>query len=233
VAGIERHAPGAPRDLTAVAGALGIFGVGIFLTWFPVTALRVPLPAHPVDRTAVTGAWQFLMTIGLPYAWAAGRLGLSPARLGLTTHNLGRCLALGCALYAIAFLAFVYGRHDPLIADHPIRHVAGARVWLLGGAMCLIAAGTDIATRGFILLTLADRGPLWFAILMQNVFWLFGHTHEIRVLESALGQAGAFGLFLLLGVLGDGIALRTRNVLGLALAHVVLNVVMIIFIRSL
>ena len=219
------------RNLHAVAGALGVFLLGIFLTWFPISVLRIPLPDHPVDRTAVTALWQTLATIVMPYAWAAARLGMSPADLGITRRNLGKCLGLGSALYAIAFVAFIYGRHDPLIGDHAIRHVNGGRMVLLGSTMCLIAAGTDIATRGFILLTLAKHGPLWFAILMQNVFWLFGHTHEIQVLTSALGQVGAIGLFVLLGLLGDTIALRTRNVVGLGLAHILLNVAMITLIR--
>jgi hypothetical protein len=97
--------------------------------------------------------------------------------------------------------------------------------------MFLIAAGTDVATRGFILLSLARHSSLWFAILMQNVFWLLGHTHEIRVLAGALGGVGAVGLFVVLGLLGDSIALRTRNVIGLGLAHVMLNVVMTSYIR--
>ncbi len=219
------------RNLPAVAGVLGVFLLGIFLTWFPITALRIPLPNHPVDRTAVTALWQTLATIVLPYVWAARRLRMSPAELGLSRRNLGKCLALGGALYVIALVAFIYGRHDPLVADHAIRHIDGGRMWLLGATMCLIAAGTDIATRGFILLSLAKHGPLWFAIVMQNAFWLFGHTHEIQVLTSALGRVGAIGLFVLLGLLGDSIALRTRNVVGLGIAHALLNVVMITFIR--
>jgi hypothetical protein len=35
------------------------------------------------------------------------------------------------------------------------------------------------------------------------------------------------------GLIGDIVALRTRNVVGLALAHVLLNLAMVVFIRSL
>ncbi|MEZ5064670.1 MAG: hypothetical protein R3B81_08020 [bacterium] len=221
------------RDRNATLGILGIFATAIYLTWLPITGLALPLPPHPVDRTAVTGLWQFLMTIVVPYLWANSRLGLSPADLGISTRNLGRSFALGCALYSIALAAFVYGRHDPLIQDHPVRHLPWDRTLLLGATMCLIAAGTDIATRGFILLSLSRHAGLPFAIVMQNVFWMLGHTHEIQVLESALGKVAANALFLLLGILGDSIALRTRNVLGLAFAHMALNVVMVSYMRFL
>jgi hypothetical protein len=40
-------------------------------------------------------------------------------------------------------------------------------------------------------------------------------------------------LTLTLGILGDIVALRTRNVVGLAVAHVLLNITMMAFIRTL
>ena len=221
-----------PTRRNAALGALGIFLVGIFLTWFPVQALQVPLPRHPVHRTLLNGVWQALCVIVLPYAWAAARLGRSPAALGLSRRNLGRTFLLGCALYAIALVAFVASAHDPLIQHHPIRRLDPLGVAELGFAMCLIAASTDVATRGFVLLTLLECTPLAFAVAMQNVFWLLGHVNEIRLLSSALGREGAVALFVVLGLLGDSIVLRTRNVLGLALAHVLLNVVMIWFMRT-
>lgn len=219
-----------PRSRNATLGILGIFVTGIFLTWFPVQ-IGVPLPAHPVDRKLVMGIWQTVCTIGIPYWWAWKRLGRPPASLGLGRANLGRSLGWGCALYVIALVAFVASSNDPLIARHPARLLPPPRALEIGTAMCLIAAGTDVATRGFVLLSLARYTHISFAIAMQNVFWLLGHTNEIRLMSSALGDWGAVGLFLLLGLLGDSIALRTRNVLGLGLAHALLNVVMISYMR--
>jgi hypothetical protein len=42
----------------------------------------------------------------------------------------------------------------------------------------------------------------------------------------------ALTLFIVLGVLGDIVALRTRNVVGLAIAHVILNIAMALSIRG-
>ena len=92
-----------------------------------------------------------------------------------------------------------------------------------------------VAPVSFILLTLAKHTRIWFAVAMQNVFWLWGHRAEIAKLAGpeCLGMPGAIGLFLLLGILGDVIALRTRNVLGLAIGHILLNLAMILYIRGL
>lgn len=94
-------------------------------------------------------------------------------------------------------------------------------------------SGTDLSTRGFILLGLARYSPLIFAIIAQNVFWYVGHLSEIAELSGCLTLWGAIGLTLTLGILGDLVALKTRNILGLAIAHILLNVAMMIFIRNL
>lgn len=220
------------RSRNATLGVLGIFLTGIFLTWFPVQVLKVPLPRHPVDRALVSGLWQTLFVIVLPYVWSAVRLRRGPASLGLTWKNLPRSALLGCALYSITFTAFLLASQSPLLQSHPVRHLPLARTLELGFAMCLIAAGTDVATRGFILLSLVETTNVRFAVLMQNVFWLLGHTHEIKVLTSVFGTAGAVGLFVLIGVLGDSIVLRTRNVVGPAIGHILLNVAMISYLRG-
>jgi Type II CAAX prenyl endopeptidase Rce1-like len=213
----------------ATIGILGIFLTGIFLVWFPTQVLRVPMPQNPVHRTLINGIWQTLMVIVMPYAWAAKRLGRSPSSLGLTRKNLGKSVLLGCALYSLALAAFISASHTPLIQNHPIRHLPPGGVAELGGTMCLVAAGTDVATRGFILLTLVEVTNVPFAVVMQNIFWMLGHTHEIRVIAGSFGLLGAIALNLFLGLVGDSIALRTKSVVGLAVAHALLNVAMITY----
>jgi hypothetical protein len=226
------HIARTSRDLNAVAGVIGIFGLGIFLTWFSITALRIPLPSEPVDHTAAAATIQVLGTVVLPYVWAAKRMGLSPAHLGLTRRNLGLSMLGGFGVYAVAGTAFILALDSPAISDHPIPTLGLGRQILLGVTMCLVVAGTDIATRGFVLLALVEHSSVGFAILMQNFFWLFGHTYEIEIMTAAYGRVGAIALFVLLGVLGDAVALKTRNVLGLSAGHVVLNILMIAIILA-
>ena len=221
-----------PRRRNATLGILGIFMTGIFLTWFPAQVLRVWTPRNPVDRWVYSTVWQTVMVIVMPYAWAALRLGRSPASLGLTRKNLPRAVLLGCALYSLALAAFISAAKTPLIQHHLIRQVPPLQVLELGGAMCLGAAGTDVATRGFILLTLIETTNVPFAVVMQNIFWMLGHAREIRMIAGAFGMFGAIGLNIVLGVVGDSIVLRTRNVAGLAIAHALLNVAMITYMRA-
>lgn len=100
-------------------------------------------------------------------------------------------------------------------------------------SMSIVASGTDLTTRGFVLLGLARYSPLIFAIIAQNAIWYLGHLSEIGALTGCLTLWGAIGLTLTLGVLGDIVALKTRNILGLAFAHILLNITMMIFIRNL
>jgi membrane protease YdiL (CAAX protease family) len=177
--------------------------------------------------------WQSVATILIPYIWAMKRLGFSLADLGLSTRKLGRSLLLGCLLYSLALAAFLHCSADPLITNHAVGKLPPMEAVGLASSMCLIAAGTDLETRGFILLTLTRYTHVGFAILVQNLAWYAGHIHEIKLLTGCLGFSGALALTLTLGIIGDLITLRTRNVAGLAIAHILLNVILSLYIRQL
>jgi hypothetical protein len=224
----------APRPVLA-AGIIAVSLLGQLATgWIVPLLLRIP-GIRAVDFVLGTAIVQVAMTVVVPYALAWATLGLTPARLGVTHRGLARGLLLGIALYALAMAAFVtFCAADPGIAGHLVRRFDGERLLILATGMCLIAAGTDLATRGFILLGVAEYTPVWFAVLMQNVFWLWGHKAEILKLSGpqCLGLPGAIALFVALGVLGDVVALRSRNVVGLAIGHILLNLAMIAWIRA-
>lgn len=236
----------APRPVLAV-GIVVLSVLGQLATHALVPLLlRVP-GIRVVDFLLGTAIIQVAMTVAVPYVLAHLLLGLTPARLGITHRGLGRGLLLGCTLYALAFGVFVlFCSADPKIADHLVRRFDDGRLLILASGMCLIAAGTDLATRGFILLGIAEYAHVAYAVVAQNVFWLYGHRSEILKLSGpqCLGHpvlriagtdygGAAIALFLVLGVLGDVVALRTRNVVGLAIGHMLLNVAMIVWIRAL
>jgi Type II CAAX prenyl endopeptidase Rce1-like len=221
------------HDINAAVSILGIFALGVFLIWYPMSVLEVPLPDGLVIRSAISALWQTVTVVVLPCAWAMWRLGFSLSDLGISTRKLGHALLLGCLLYSLALAAFIHCSADPLITHHAVRALPAREAVGLIAIMSLIAAGTDLATRGFILFSLARYTPVSVAILAQNFTWYLGHTNEIGLLTGCLGYAGALGLTLTLGVLGDVIALRTRNVLGLAFAHILLNILLSLYIRQL
>jgi hypothetical protein len=229
---VSRSTPARRTDLARAGAGLLVFCAGILLTWLLIARLEITQALDFVTRHLANSSLQGLLVVVVPYAWAALFQGRSPAALGAGRRGFARSFLLSCALYGLALAAFLHCWADPSVADHPMRIVRAEKVVVLGISMCLLAATTDLATRGFVLLWLAECAPLSFAVIMQNVFWILGHTYEIRALSTCLGAPLAYGLFLLLGVLGDAIALRTRNVLGLALAHVLLNVVMILYLRG-
>lgn len=225
--------PGPNTRANAVLGIFGIYTFGIFLTWYITGILNPPMPDGIVGRSTVNALVQTICTIVIPYAWAVKRLGFSLRDLGLSLNKLGTSTLLGCLLYSLALAAFIHCASDPQIRDHAVGKLDLASATGMLASMSLIAAGTDFATRGFVLLALARYANIPVAVFVQNLTWFLGHIHEINLLTNCLGYWLALGLTLTLGVLGDVIALKTRNVVGLAIAHVLLNVGLTIYIRSL
>lgn len=150
----------AQRNLNAVLGILGIFTLGVFLDWYPKVVLGLPLPKDMVLNSAANAFWQVGATIVIPCVWAVYRLGLKWGDLGLNTRNLGITLLLGCGLYTLALAAFIHCSADPLISKHAVGQVPLGEAIQLTAVMGLIAATTDIATRGFLLLTLVRYSPV-------------------------------------------------------------------------
>lgn len=220
-------------NINMVLGILGICSLGIFLAWFVTAMHLLPLPRDPVWSSLAGASWQFFTTVMVLYWWANKRLRLPLSELGITTKNLLRSTILGCLLYSLALIAFISCSNDPFIANHALRNASTKDAMLTLLSMSIVASGTDLTTRGFVLLGLARYSPLIFAIIVQNALWYLGHVSEIAQLSGCLTVWGAIGLTLTLGVLGDIIALKTRNVLGLAIAHILLNITMMIFIRNL
>ena len=220
-------------NINMALGILGICGLGIFLAWFVTAMQLLPLPRDRVWSSRVGASWQFFATVIVLYWWASKRLRLPLSELGITTRNLLKSTILGCLLYSLALIAFISCSSDPMIAQHGLRYASteDAMVILLG--MSVIASGTDLTTRGFVLLGLARYTPLIFAIIVQNALWYLGHLGEIAQLTGGLTLWGAIGLTLTLGILGDIVALKTRNIVGLAIAHILLNITMMLFIRNL
>lgn len=220
------------RDVNAVVGVLGVTALGIFSLWFPTVVLHMPMPKGMLVSTGLTTVWQTVALGLFPYVWANRRLGMSLSELGLSTRNLGWSVLLGCGLYTLALVAFLHCSWGAMMQGHAVRTAPLPQGLFLCLCMSVIAAGTDLLTRGFILLSLARHGPVLFAIAVQNGIWYLGHVHEIRLLTDCLGVAGATALTLTLGVGGDMVVLRTRNVVGLGVAHVLLNVILTLYLRQ-
>jgi membrane protease YdiL (CAAX protease family) len=190
------------------------------------------MPEGVIASSAITTFWQTLWLVVVPYVWAARRLGLSVEDMGISSRNLGLSTILGCSLYLIALAAFIHCSGGGLMTNHIVRKVGPGEASMLVLLMGIVAAGTDLTTRGFILLTLTKHGHVIFAIFMQNLIWFLGHIAEIKLLTDCLGVAMATVLTLTLGIVGDMIVLRTRNVVGLAIAHFMLNIVLVIYLRQ-
>ena len=218
--------------LNAFLAIIGVYLLSIFLTWYLTGIFKIPLPENVALKSLSIITIQAVCLCVIPYIWAIKRLNFSLQDLGISTRKLGQSTIFGCALYSLALAAFLHCSSDPWISNHAIKSmdIGDASILLL--AMSIGAAITDIATRGFILLTLLRFTNLPIAVFLQNAAWYAGHVGEIDMLTNCLGLWSAIGLTLTLGILGDVIAIKTRNIVGLSIAHILLNVVLTIYIRS-
>lgn len=133
-------------------------------------------------------------------------------------------LFLGIFIYVIASIIFVkYG-----IFVHLWRYTPWFELWLNLISIGLMAAITDFWTRGFILFQLSKKYGDLVAIIGQNVVWFSIHVYEIFILVPYIGLLGANLLTLFLGISGDLVALKSNNIWGLMMGHILLNLVVML-----
>ncbi len=166
-----------------------------------------------------------IVYILFPFWWAITNLGTRMGEFGLTTKNLKESLLYGSLVYAIALGVFIYSLNNSAFYSAfagGYEQMAPSELILTGLLFSWMAAVTDIWTRGFILLQITKYSNATFGVLVQNCTWVLVHLYEIAIL--ALSLPGAVLLTLVLGTTGDVAALKTHNIVGLAVGHVILNV---------
>jgi len=92
----------------------------------------------------------------------------------------------------------------------------------------LMAGITDFWTRGYILLMLNRKYGATVAIIGQNLLWFGIHMYEILLISPYIGLVSAITLTLFLGITGDLLTLHTRNISGLIVGHVILNLLIML-----
>ncbi len=194
----------------------------------------VYLQLIPVYDNLFRATRMTLVYVLLPLGWALSVKKFKLNELGITKNMCGRSIILGVGLYSIVLIVFLFLLGKPEFDTH-FRWGADYELidWLL--IMFLVAWMafiTDLWSRGFVLMLLAKHQTIWFAILIQNLVWLSAHIYEVLILESSLTIVGALGLTIGIGILGDIIVFKTKNVIGLGVGHIVLNLIFFSFVRS-
>ena len=144
--------------------------------------------------------------------------------VGPVTTSRVSAWAAGIGLYTIALAAFtIFPPKAPGFVFWTSE--AGALDWMVTlPCICVMAAVTDVWTRGFVLLNLAPRIGTTQAIVVQNILWIVLHLYELELLATSMTWIGALLLAITLGILGDAIALHWGSVRPLMAGHIWLNV---------
>lgn len=174
-----------------------------------------------------------LIYLVIPAIWLVYIRKFKFHQLGFTKSNLIQSSVLGLAVYSIALIVFFLAVGNPEFdryflwsQDMPALEFAGTIALI-----AWMAALTDIWTRGMVMMPILHLHGIYFAILAQNLVWFAAHLYEIEFLMGSLTIAGAVALTLTLGILGDLAAIRTRNIIGLSIGHIALNVLFFGFVR--
>ena len=152
---------------------------------------------------------------------------------GIQKENLVVSTVLGIGVYSIALAAFLWHVGNPDFDENFVdgkRSMETTSLVLVSLFTFLMAAMTDIWSRGFVLLVTTRFRSQLVSLLLHNVVWFIIHIYEIRLLMDSFGLIQAITLTIVLGVAGDMVALRYRNVLGLAIGHIYLNLVFILYV---
>lgn len=142
-------------------------------------------------------------------------LGILPRR-----NMLGENLVGGIFIYGVA--TYIFLENEIFFSGWQFLSNNEIIVKLI--LVAIMASITDLWTRGFILFEVANKYSDRTAIIVQNITWFTIHIYEIELLEPFIGYWNSILLTLFLGIGGDLVALRTRNIFGLMLGHTLLNV---------
>ena len=171
----------------------------------------------------------------LPFGWAYFIKKIPLKDFGIRKKKLILSIIFGLGIYSIALVAFLVSLGNPDF-DKYFRWGTEYSIteWLfILSLVSWMAFVTDLWTRGFVLMLLSKYQSPWFGILAQNVTWLLVHLYEVALLAPSMTVAGALMLTITLGVLGDIIALKTKNIIGLGIGHIYLNIAFFGYIRFL
>ena len=169
----------------------------------------------------------------LPFGWAWVFMKQRWVNFGIIKKNLIWSVIFGIGVYSIALVVFILSLGNPDF-DSAFRWGADYSLsdWILTLALVSwMAFVTDLWTRGFVLMLLTKYQSPMFGIIGQNITWLVVHIYEIILLGLSMGIIGALGLTLTLGILGDVVALKTKNIIGLGIGHIFLNITFLSYVR--
>ncbi len=180
------------------------------------------------DTYLVIRATRMIIGYVLPVLWFYRRHSISLKKLGVIPPSPRTALNFlaGVMLYILA--GFVFTRYE-IFFDQWRRPL---NPFVVFPTIFILVAVTDFWTRGFILQFLAEHRDKTVAIVTQNAIWFIIHWYEILLLQDYIGISGAIILTLFLGIGGDLLTLRSKEITGLMLGHFILNLMIITYANT-
>lgn len=155
------------------------------------------------------------------------------ADLGFSKRYLFYSIFFGIIVYSLALVAFIFSIGHPEFDKYFLwsRYMDPGEFIITMALIAWMAALTDIWTRGMVLMPVIKLHGIPLAILAQNIVWFTSHIYELEFLRGAMTLVNAVILTVALGLLGDLVAIKTKNIIGLCTGHIFLNLVFFSYVR--
>ncbi len=190
-----------------------------------------------LETNIIRAIRMILVYIILPYLFIRKFLVTSSflESTGLTLQEIKKGMFFGVILYTIALVIIIAQFSDPNFKNDwidSIKSESSSTLIFYAILASIMAAITDLWTRGYVLFQLCEYSSVQVGFLFHVFIWMLIHWYEVIILTASLGFFLSFFLTLILGVGGGIIALKTRNIVGLILGHIWLNLGFLIAVMT-
>ncbi|MFX1512816.1 MAG: type II CAAX prenyl endopeptidase Rce1 family protein [Promethearchaeota archaeon] len=182
-----------------------------------------------IETNFIRAARMTLIYVIFPYLFT--RTFLDPSYsiedVGLTIQGSKKGVYLGIILYTVVLAILINQLGDSDFKSDWVDSLKSESLLTLVFYAFLaswMAAITDLWARGYILFQICKYSSFHVGILFQTLIWMLIHWYEIDLLTPNLGFLYSFTLTLFLGIGGGFITLKTRNITGLVIGHIWLNI---------
>ncbi|MEA2071057.1 MAG: hypothetical protein U9O98_07175 [Asgard group archaeon] len=163
---------------------------------------------------------------------------------GLTTPKIISSLAQGIAMHAGIFYPWILLSQKYLSDVTPLNYyLPDAQAWVIHLLFyALNVLMFEYYSKAFVQLQFTEatsqvslykgkiqiKGGKWLGFILQNLVWLAGHIQEYFWLDDYIGSINAVFFILVSGILTGLTVLETENIFGVAIGHVLLNLLIMI-----
>ena len=164
-----------------------------------------------------------LFAFGIPIYLVLKNEDWNKEDIGLQWSNTG--LFYGIIFYVVFSMVFIYIG----FGFDEYKAISAFYLVLRALSYLIIMFFVDLWFHGFLFLGISRYHGFKLALIFQNIYWFVFHISEILILIPKMGIFFSCLFIVLAGIIGDLVAYKSQSIYGLAIGHIILNLLIIIF----